>query len=267
VSPFALEDVAGSALNMDILSQYLETLATKIETLQGNIANAETPAYKRVRVDMLPLAGRYSPMGIGTQDATGAAVPAGRAGAGVRVVGTTRDFRQGKLIGTNRCLDVAIEGAGFFQVRLPDGREGYTRDGRLNVNSHGRLVTRTGYVLQPEITLPQDVLDVSIGPDGQVIGRQAGTPNATSIFGQINLFRFVCPDGLLPDAGGLFGESAAAGRPVQVTPGDQGTGVLRQCFLEGSNVNLAAELSRLVVASNQYHAIFLAIQRATSVGR
>ena len=174
--------------------------------------------------------------------------------------GTTKIYTAGTLEGTNRALDVAIDGSGFFQVRLPDGQVAFTRDGHLQVNAQGRIVTAAGNVLQPEITLPQDVLDISIAPDGQVTGRVASTPNTTQNFGQINLFKFINPSGLLSEGGNIVRESSASGPFIEATPGQQGVGTLRQNFIERSNVEIVNELVNLIVAQRAYEVNSRAIQ-------
>jgi flagellar basal-body rod protein FlgG len=234
---------------------------TMVDTIAHNIANVNTAGFKRSQAsfeDLLYVTLQAPGL---RQDATGTPSPIGlQIGSGSRLSGTTKIYTAGTLEGTNRQLDVAIDGDGFFQVQLPDGSEAYTRDGHLQVNAQGRLVTSAGYVLQPEITLPQDVLDVSIGPDGQVTGRQAGSPNATQIFGQMNLYRFINPSGLLSHGGNVLTETSASGNPTQATPGEQGLGTLRQNFIERSNVEIVNELVNLIVAQRAYEVNSRAIQ-------
>ncbi|MHC4079659.1 MAG: flagellar basal-body rod protein FlgG [Planctomycetota bacterium] len=234
---------------------------TMIDTIAHNIANVNTAGFKRSQAtfeDLLYVTLQAPGL---RQDASGTPSPIGlQIGSGARLAGTTKIYTAGLLEGTNRTLDVAIDGQGFFQIRLPNGQEAYTRDGHLQVNSQGRLVTASGHVLQPEITLPQDVLNISIGPDGQVTGRVAGTPNATQIFGQINLFRFINPSGLLSEGGNVVRETSASGTAITATPGDQGAGTLRQSFIERSNVQIVNELVNLIVAQRAYEVNSRAIQ-------
>ncbi len=234
---------------------------TMVDTIAHNIANVNTAGFKRSQAtfeDLLYVTLQTPGL---RQDASGTPSPIGlQIGSGARLSGTTKIYTPGTLEGTNRQLDVAIDGDGFFLIRLPDGSEAYTRDGHLQVNAQGRLVTSAGHVLQPEITLPQDVLDISIGPDGRVTGRQAGAPNATQIFGQINLHRFINPSGLLSEGGNVLRETAASGSPIQVTPGEQGVGTLRQNYIERSNVEIVNELVNLIVAQRAYEVNSRAIQ-------
>lgn len=234
---------------------------TMVDTIAHNIANVNTAGFKRSQAtfeDLLYVTLQAPGL---VQNANGTPSPIGlQIGSGARLSGTTKIYTAGTLEGTQRQLDVAIDGDGFFQVQPPDGGEAYTRDGHLQVNAEGRLVTSAGSVLTPEIILPQDVLEVSIGPDGQVTGRQANTPNATQIFGQINLYKFINPSGLLSEGGNLLRETPASGSPIQATPGDNGVGTLRQNFIERSNVQIVNELVNLIVAQRAYEVNSRAIQ-------
>lgn len=197
-----------------------------------NLAHVPTTAWKKLRVD------------------TG--VP------GAAASRVTRDFAPGALTLTNRALDVAIDGDGFFAVTLPDGTTGYTRDGSLHVDAEGKLVTATGAILQPEITLPCDVLEVSIDPMGNVTGRTAGSPDTATRFGQLTISRFVNPSGLRENdglGGNLFRPSDESGSPVTAAPGNTGLGTLKQGFLENSNVVILDELMALQAAERHLAAL------------
>ena len=129
---------------------------TMVDTIAHNIANVNTAGFKRTQAtfeDLLYVT-LQSP---GTQeDATGTPSPIGlQIGSGSRLSGTTKIYTAGTLEGTNRALDIAIDGNGFLQIQLPNGDLAFTRDGHLQVNAQGRIVTASGSVLQPEITLPQ----------------------------------------------------------------------------------------------------------------
>ncbi len=234
---------------------------TMVDTIAHNIANVNTAGFKRSQAtfeDLLYVTLQAPGL---AQDATGTPSPIGlQIGSGSRLSGTTKIYTAGTLEGTNRALDVAIDGDGFFKVRLQDGTDAYTRDGHLQVNAQGVIVTASGNILEPQITLPQDLLDLSIAPNGQVTGRQASSPNSTAILGQVNLFKFINPSGLLSRGGNIVMETGASGNAIEATPGDQGLGTLRQNFLERSNVEIVSELVSLIVAQRAYEVNSRAIQ-------
>jgi flagellar basal-body rod protein FlgG len=172
-------------------------------------------------------------------------------GLGVRAAATTRNFSQGTLAQTSGQFDVAIEGPGFFQVQLPDGTTGYTRDGALQLNSNGQLVTSAGYTVQPGITIPAAARSVTVAKDGTVSVTLQGQPQPQSV-GQLQIATFVNPGGLDPLGGNLFAESASSGTANAGAPGTNGLGSLRQGFVEGSNVNVVEELVSMIATQRAY---------------
>jgi flagellar basal-body rod protein FlgG len=146
---------------------------------------------------------------------------------------------------------VAIEGPGFFQVQLPDGTTGYTRDGALQLNSNGQLVTSAGYTVQPGITIPAAARSVTVAKDGTVSVTLQGQPQPQSV-GQLQIATFVNPGGLDPLGGNLFAESASSGTANAGAPGTNGLGSLRQGFVEGSNVNVVEELVSMIATQRAY---------------
>jgi flagellar basal-body rod protein FlgG len=179
-------------------------------------------------------------------------LPAGlQIGLGVRAAATTRNFSQGTLAQTSGQFDVAIEGPGFFQVQLPDGTTGYTRDGALQLNSNGQLVTSAGYTVQPGITIPAAARSVTVAKDGTVSVTLQGQPQPQSV-GQLQIATFVNPGGLDPLGGNLFAESASSGTANAGAPGTNGLGSLRQGFVEGSNVNVVEELVSMIATQRAY---------------
>jgi flagellar basal-body rod protein FlgG len=145
---------------------------------------------------------------------------------------------------TNRSLDLAIDGEGFFAVTLSDGSLGYTRDGSLQLNKNGKLVTGSGNIVTPEINLPQDILEISVDPQGRVKGRTAGSPDTTTDFGQLTLSRFVNPSDLLA-SGNVLLKTDASGPAIVGAPGFNAIGRLLQGSLERSNVETMHELIAL----------------------
>ena len=180
-------------------------------------------------------------------------------GLGVRAAGTTRNFPQGALQQTGNNLDMAIQGPGFFQVQLPDGSTGYTRDGAFQVDANGQLVTGAGNPVQPGITIPANGQNVTVARDGTVNVTVPGQV-APQALGQLQLVSFVNPAGLDPRGGNLFGETAASGTPNAGAPGANGLGALQQGFVEGSNVNVIEELVSMIATQRAYELNSKAVQ-------
>src|SRR5437899_2978147 len=155
-----------------------------LDTTANNLANINTTGFKKNQADFQDLI-YVSQVSPGAQAAQGQLVPTGvQVGSGVRISGTTKTFSQGPLTNTNNPLDVAIEGQGFLQILLPNGERRYTRDGALGLNSNGNLVNQDGFLVDPQITIPQDAISVSIGSDGTVSVVNAGATNASVSLGQ-----------------------------------------------------------------------------------
>src|SRR5689334_344412 len=167
-----------------------------VQVISNNIANMRTTGYKRQRAEFQDLLYEHVAR-VGTQTSDqGTMLPAGiEIGAGVRVVGTPRVMSQGNLLPTQKTLDVAIRGEGFFRIQLPDNRTAYSRDGSFEMDAQGRIVTAQGYIVQPSITIPQNSTGVTINAQGQVMATPAGTNTPTQI-GQLELSTFVNKAGL-----------------------------------------------------------------------
>ncbi|MEQ1633564.1 MAG: flagellar hook basal-body protein [Planctomycetota bacterium] len=157
----------------------------------------------------------------------------------------TIDVQQGSLAPTERPLAVAIDGEGFFAVRLPDGGTGYTRDGSFQVNANGNLVTSQGHILLTEITVPTDTLDISIDSSGRVFVARASVPDTSVEIGRIVLARFPSPQFVASVSATSFAETAASAEPILCEPGQHGVGVLRQRCLENSNAIQLREVEAL----------------------
>jgi flagellar basal-body rod protein FlgG len=171
-------------------------------------------------------------------------------GLGTRIAGTYGIFTQGNLIKTDRQLDIAIEGDGFFKIVLPDGTEAYTRDGNFKLDKDGRIVTGMGYPLSPQITIPPNAVQISISPDGKVVAIM--DDNTTTELGRITLVKFINPAGLKRIGNNLYVKTDASGDPIEANPGTQGLGILRQGFLEASNVDIVEEMINLITAQRAY---------------
>ncbi|NQU08784.1 MAG: flagellar basal-body rod protein FlgG [Candidatus Abyssubacteria bacterium] len=221
-----------------------------LDVIANNLANVNTTAFKRSRVDFQDLL--YQTLRApGSISAQGLEVPSGiQLGHGVGIASVTKLFLQGSFLETGNSLDIAIEGDGFFQITLPDGEVGYSRDGSFELNRDGIIVTADGFALEPEITIPGDAINIAIGTDGTVaVTLSDGT---TDELGQIELARFINPAGLLSQGRNLFRESEASGDPILSIAGEDGTGTLRQAFLESSNVSVVDEIVQLIVTQRAF---------------
>ena len=182
-------------------------------------------------------------------------------GTGVRVVATEKIYTQGGFTQTDNALDVAIEGRGFFQIQLPDGTTAYTRDGNFQLNAQGQMVTSSGYVLQPGISIPDGAQSITISRDGVVSARVAGQGTPVQI-GQLQLTDFINPSGLEPLGENLVVETAASGPAQTGTAGQNGLGTVLQGSFESSNVNVVEELVNMIETQRAYEMNSKAISTA-----
>jgi flagellar basal-body rod protein FlgG len=223
-----------------------------VQVISNNIANMRTTGYKRQRAEFQDLL--YEQVRrTGTQTSSqGNILPSGiELGSGVKAVGTPRIMSQGTLSPTGRELDVAIRGEGFFRILTPDGRTAYSRDGSLQLDAQGRLVTAQGYVMQPGITVPQNASGITINAAGQVSVTLPGQTTTTTL-GQIEITRFVNKSGLQAVGDNLYLETPASGPPQDGLPNAEGFGDLQQNNLEQANVEAVSEISDLIAAQRAY---------------
>lgn len=223
-----------------------------VEVISNNIANMRTTGFKKVRAEFQDLLYQdRRRVGAASSD-SGTTVPTGiQIGFGVKTGATSRVMSQGALTNTDKELDVAIRGDGFFEISLPNGDSAYTRDGSFELDADGRLVTLDGYEVQPGITIPNNARSITINREGTVSVLVDGTTAPTEV-GQLQLTRFVNKAGLEAIGDNLFLETPASGSPSQGAPGDAGYGDILQKFLESANVNAVAELSDLISAQRAY---------------
>lgn len=229
----------------------LDAQQTRMAVVSNNLANVNTTGFKQGRAvfeDLLYQNIRQS----GGQTSQDTQLPSGlNLGTGVRVVATEKLFTQGAMSQTGNALDVAINGRGFFQILLPDGSLGYTRDGSFQQNAQGELVTASGYSVQPGITIPDGAQSITIGKDGIVSVLLAGQASPSQV-GSIETVDFVNPVGLQPMGENLYLETASSGTAQAGTPGINGFGALSQGALEGSNVNVVSELISMIETQRAY---------------
>ena len=224
-----------------------------MDTISNNLANVNTTGFRKNVAHFQDLV--YQQMQAPGSPVGASVVPAGQdVGLGVKVGSSEKIFTQGSLVQTGNALDVAIEGDGFFQVTMPDGTTGYSRDGSFKQDANGSIVTADGFFLQPQITIPQNAISVNVGQDGTVSARVPGS-NQPQQLGQIQLARFVNPAGLSPVGGhNIYTQTAASGAPIVSTPGLNGTGNLQGGYLENSNVQVVEEIVNMIVAQRAYEA-------------
>jgi flagellar basal-body rod protein FlgG len=228
----------------------LDAQQTRMNVISNNLANVNTTGFKRDRAifeDLLYQNIRQAggQTGANTQAPTGLML-----GTGVRVVATEKQHAQGNMVNTQNPLDIAIAGEGFFQIAQPDGTISYSRDGNFKLSNTGQIVTASGALLQPGITIPTTASSVTFGRDGTVsIELAAG---GSQVIGQIQLARFVNPSGLEAKGQNLFKETPASGAPQVLQPGTTGAGILMQGTLEASNVNVVEEMVNMIETQRAY---------------
>ncbi len=229
----------------------LDAQQTRMTVTSNNLANVNTNGYKKGRAvfeDLLYQNVRQ----VGASTSQDTQLPSGlHLGTGVRVVATEKMYTQGNLTQTGNALDVAVNGRGFFQVLLPDGTLGYTRDGSFQVSAQGELVTSSGFAVQPGINIPDGAQSVTIGADGVVTVQLAGQSSPTQV-GSLQLVDFINPAGLQPRGENLLLESAASGAAQTGTPGLNGLGMIVQGSVESSNVNVVEELVNMIETQRAY---------------
>ena len=229
----------------------LDAQQTQMDVIANNLANVSTAGFKRSRAvfEDLLYQNLRQPGGQSSQQTT---LPSGlQLGTGVRPVATERIHTQGNLQQTGNSKDVAINGEGFFQILLPDGTTAYTRDGSFQSDSNGQLVTSSGYVVQPAITIPANTLSITVGRDGTVSVTSPGSTAATQI-GTLQLSTFINPTGLESKGENLYVETGSSGTASSNTPGTNGSGVLSQGYIETSNVNVVEELVNMIQTQRSY---------------
>jgi len=246
----AASGMLAQELNMDVIS--------------NNLSNVDTVGFKKNRVDFQDL--MYQTKSVpGATNGDGASVPAGiQVGNGVKAVGTQKIFTTGEFVPTDGDLDMAIEGKGFFQVLMPDGTIGYTRNGAFSKTTTGQLVNSDGFFLEPAITVPDNYTELSIGIDGTVTVLTADSDQAQEI-GRIELANFVNPAGLVAIGRNLYKPSSASGDAVVGTPSQDGIGTIRHKVLETSNVKVVEEMVKMITAQRAYEVNTKSIQTADTM--
>jgi flagellar basal-body rod protein FlgG len=237
----------------------MQAQQTQLDVISNNMANVSTNGFKRANAVFEDL--MYQNLRqVGAADTEQNNLPTGlQVGLGVRTVATARNFTQGSLQQSDNQLDLAINGSGFIQVSMPDGTTGYTRDGSLQVDSDGQLVTSSGLAVAGGITIPAEAQSITVGKDGVVTVKLPADATPQQV-GNLELANFVNAAGLEPLGGNMYAETVASGNPITGAPGSDGLGQLMQGFVETSNVNVVEELVTMIQTQRAYEMNSKAIQ-------
>lgn len=235
---------------LKIAATGMQAQQTNVDVLSNNIANLNTTGYKRQLPAFNDLL-YQNKIGVGALTAEdGSVTPTGaQVGLGVQVGGIYRVMNQGNVTETSNAFDVAIQGRGFFKVTAPDGTSIFTRDGSFQVNADGNIVTKEGYLLDPNISISVDAVDLTISQTGVVSYK---VNNTTTNAGNITISMFTNDAGLESIGDNFYRETEASGTVSDVTPGDSGSGTLLQGFLETSNVDPIESVTSLITAQRAY---------------
>ncbi len=223
-----------------------------VEVISNNIANMTTTAFKRQRPEFQDLL--YQNMRqVGSRSSdSGTVVPNGiQLGSGVKLASVYRIIEQGDLTSTGNILDLAIQGDGWFRIRMPNGEDAYTRAGTFQKSADGEIVTPDGYPVAQGISITDDATSVSINSNGEIEVTVSGQTTPQNL-GQFELVTFPNPAGLESIGKNLFRETPSSGSATSGLPGQAGYGSLLQGFLETSNVNAVAQITELISAQRAY---------------
>ena len=237
---------------------------TNMDTISNNLANINTTGFKKARAEFQDLL--YQTINTaGTNTSTTTTYPGNiQIGHGAKVSAMVKEFTTGSLTNTSSQFDLAIEGNGFFRVTMPDGTLGYTRDGSFSLDQNGNIVNANGNPMDPQITIPQDALSVTIATDGTVTVTETGQ-TAPQTLGQITISNFINPNGLNQMGHNIYQPTLASGDPIDGVPGLTGLGTIQQYNLEVSNVDMAEEMVNMIIGQRAYEANSKTIQTCDSM--
>ena len=236
---------------MHVAKTGLNAQNKRMQVISNNLANVNTAGFKRDRANFESLL--YQVLKTSGAQTTGETrnLSGFNVGTGVKIINTDKLFTQGNIITTDNALDIAIDGSGFFQILNPDGTLSYTRSGTFGKSAEGLLTSPSGFVLQPEIAIPEGVTSINISSDGIVSVQIPGQVEGEEV-GQIQLADFANPTGLQPIGQNLLVETPASGPPIVENPFTNGFGKLVQGALESSNVNVVQELVDMIETQRAY---------------
>jgi flagellar basal-body rod protein FlgG len=237
----------------------------RTEVIANNLANVNTTGFKRSRAHFVDLLYQTVQGAQTVSNADANTTPAIQVGRGTRLAGITRLHSQGALEQTQRPLDLAIDGDGFFQVQLANGQTAYTRDGSFQISDQGTIVTSEGLTVLPGIKVPPDAAGVTISANGIVSATSATAANQTTELGRIELARVANPSGLQSLGQNLYIATPASGEAATGFPQDEGMGRLQQGYLESSNVEIVQEMVDMITAMRAYEINSKAIKNSESM--
>ena len=231
----------------------MEAQQLNIDTIAHNLANINTSGFKLRKAQFQDLLYQNIRQAGASNTAT-TEIPVGlQVGLGTKPVATEMIFSQGDFSTTNNPLDVVIQGQGFFQIRQVNGQIAYTRNGSFHLNRDGNVVTSEGDSLDPQITIPQDQIGITIGSDGTVSVLQAAQTQPQQV-GRIEIALFQNPAGLQNIGKNLLLATQASGEAITGTPGENGLGTLLSGFVEQSNVSVVEEMITMIISQRAYEA-------------
>ena len=237
---------------LEIAATGMMAQQTNVEVISNNIANINTTAFKRGRAEFSDLIYQNQQRSGTFSSDAGTIVPVGvQIGLGVRPAAVARITEQGSLQQTGNQLDLALQGRGFFVVRMPDGTQSFTRTGTFQLSPEGVIVTPQGFEVEPGITLPQDVTDIEVNRVGEVFAFIPGQ-DQPQLAGRFTLATFINEAGLEAQGENQFRETLASGQPFIGLPDEEGVGSIRQGYVENSNVNVVEEVTDLISAQRAY---------------
>lgn len=237
---------------LDIAATGMMAQQMRVEVIANNLANMNTTAYNARRAEFADLHYQQFARPGTISAADGTVLPVGvQLGLGVRPTAVSVLLGQGSLVATGGELDVAIEGQGYLEVTLPDGRAAFTRDGALKLSGDGQIVTSDGFPVAPGLTVPSDARGITINAEGEVYAEFADRIEP-ELLGQLSLSGFTNPKGLEALGSNLYLETTASGPSLIAAPGQDGLGTLRQGYLEESTVDPVKEVTDLIKAQRGY---------------
>jgi flagellar basal-body rod protein FlgG len=237
----------------------MESQQMNLDVISNNLANVNTTGYKESKLQFQDLLYQTT-RAAGSQQGGGNELPGSlQIGQGAIPIATARIFTNGELSNTGNNLDIAIQGAGFFQVQMPDGTLAYTRDGAFKTDAEGRIVTSDGYPVQGGFQpVPSGTTNITISASGAV----TYTTSSGTTSSQVQLANFNNPGGLEALGQNLFKETLASGNAQLGDPQQNGLGQLQQGYLELSNVSVVQEMVSLILAQRAYEVNSKAVQAA-----
>ncbi len=247
------------AINIAVSGMHAQQ--SRIDVVSNNLSNVNTAGFKKSNVHFEDLMSRelQTARTLYTREQQNSYF-----GQGTAISNVTREFTQGDMQVTDRPLDLAIQGEGFFEVLLPDGVAAYTRAGSFNINGDGFLVNRDGYLIQPALRFPDNIKSVLVQSDGSVMAL-LGDDVQPEYIGHIELTNFVNASGLQPIGDNLYISTEASGSSIYSRPGEDEFGLLQQGAIESSNVNLVEEMTSLLMAQRGYELNAQVIQASNSI--